>query len=93
MSVGVLRIEFSVFGARSLKEKRSVIQPFIHKIRNNYNVSITELDGDSEIDQVTIGFAHIATASKDNHRKLSQILTEAESVKDLHINSYRTEVL
>lgn len=93
MSVGVLTIDFVVFGTHSLKDKRSIIQPFINKIRNNYNVSINELDGNDDLNRTTIGFAHICSSSKCNHRKLSQILTEAKRVKDLHIENYTTEVI
>ncbi len=93
MSVGVLTIDFVVFGTRSLKDKRSIIQPFINKIRNNYNVSINELDRDDDSNRATIGFAHICSSSKCNHRKFSQIISEAERVKDLHIENYTTEVI
>ena len=93
MSVGVLKVKFVLFGTRTLKEKRSVIQPFIHKIRNNYNVSINELDGEEDPKTSTLGFAHIAKSSALNHRKLSQIVEEAERVKDLQIEHQSKEVL
>lgn len=93
MSVGIIKIEFSILGVQSLKEKRSVLQPFINKIRNNYNVSVSELDGDEDVAHSTIGFAHIANSSKLNHKKLSQVLAEAERVRDLNVDSYSTEVM
>ncbi len=93
MSVGILKIEFRVFGVKSLKDKRSLLQPFINQIRKNYNVSVSELDGDDDITRSTIGFAHIANSSKLNHQKLSQILSEAEKARDLNVDNYSTEVV
>lgn len=93
MSIGVLKVKFIIHGVNSLKEKRSIIQPFIHKIRNNYNISINELDGENDPRSATLGFAHIAKSSDLNHKKLSQIIDEAERVKNLQIEQESTEVL
>mgnify|MGYP006305359853 CR=1 FL=1 len=93
MSIGVLKVKFLIPGANSLKDKRSILQPFIHGIRNNYNVSINELDGDDDPRSATLGFAHIAKSSDLNHQKLAQIVDEAAKVKNLQIERQSTEVL
>ena len=93
MSVGVLKVKFVIFGANSLKDKRSILQPFIHRIRNNYNISINELDGSDDPRSATIGFAHIAKSRKKKKKKLAQILEEAEKVKNLQIDYHSQEVL
>lgn len=93
MSVGVLKLKFRVHGASSLKDKRSIIQPFIHRIRKNYNLSVSELDGEDDRSSVTLGFAHIAKSSDLNHRKLAKLVEEAEKVKNLQIERETKEVL
>lgn len=93
MSVGVLKVKFVLNGVSSLKEKRSVLQPFIHKIRNNYNISINELDGEDDPSTSTLGFAHIAKSSDLNYKKLSRLLEEAEKEKNLRIEDQTTEVI
>ena len=93
MSIGVLKVKFIIPGANTLKDKRSILQPFIHRIRNNYNISINELDGEDDPRTATIGFAHIAKSSDLNHRKLAQLVDEAAQVKNLQIDRQSTEVL
>ncbi|MCF7890509.1 DUF503 domain-containing protein [Candidatus Bipolaricaulota bacterium] len=93
MSIGVLKVKFIIPGASSLKEKRSILQPFIHRIRNNYNISINELDGENDPGTATLGFAHIAKSSDLNHKKMAQIADEAAKVKNLQIERQSTEVI
>ncbi len=93
MSVGVLKVKFVLSGVNSLKEKRSILQPFIHKIRNNYNISINELDGGEDPTTATLGFAHIAKSSELNYKKLSRLVEEAEKEKNLRIQDQTTEVI
>ena len=93
MSIGVLKVKFIIPGASTLKEKRSILQPFIHRIRNNYNISINELDGEDDPRSATLGFAHIAKNSKVNHKKLARLVEEAEKVKNLQIDHQSTEVI
>lgn len=37
-------VECHIYDAQSLKEKRSVIKRVIHKIRQDFNVSVAEID-------------------------------------------------
>lgn len=93
MSIGVLKVKLILSGASSLKEKRSILQPFVHKVRNNYNISINELDGGDDPTSATLGFAHIAKSSDLNYSKLSRILKETEKEKNLRIENHSTEVI
>lgn len=93
MSVGVLKVKFLLTGVSSLKEKRSILQPFINRVRNNYNISINELDGEDDPTSATLGFAHIAKSSDLNYSKLSKLVKEAEKEKNLRIEDQTTEVI
>jgi len=93
MSVGVLKVKFLLTGVNSLKEKRSILQPFINRVRSNYNISVNELDGEDDPTSATLGFAHIAKSSNLNYRKLSKLVEEAEKEKNLRIEDQTTEVI
>ena len=84
-----IRIDY----VKSLKEKRSVLQPFIKKIQNNYNVSISELDGSKEFDRAVLGVAHISDSRQVSDSKLSKLLNEAESTKGFRVSDYSLEVI
>ena len=62
-------IEFHVFipGIRSLKEKRSIIRPIIHRIQNKFNISISEVDKLDDWNEAVLMCAHVS-----NNKNLSQ---------------------
>ena len=41
--VGLLTLHFSLPGCASLKEKRGRIQPLIHRLRREFNLSVAEM--------------------------------------------------
>ena len=43
MILGVLTLELAIFDARSLKDKRRVIQSVKQRLRNTFNVSVSEV--------------------------------------------------
>jgi len=42
--IGVLTVELHIGGCRSLKEKRQVMQSLITRLRNDFNLSVAEVD-------------------------------------------------
>ena len=42
--VGILHINLSITGCRSLKEKRSRIQPILHRLHREFNLSVAEME-------------------------------------------------
>lgn len=42
--VGLLTVELYIGGCRSLKEKRQVVQSVVVRLRNDFNLSIAEID-------------------------------------------------
>ncbi len=93
MAVGILKIRLKIDYVNSLKEKRSILQPFIKNIRNNYNVSVSELDGSEQIGDVTLGIAHISDSGSGTDSKLSKLLNEAEKTRDFRVSDYSLEVI
>lgn len=43
MIIGACSIELRIPGNRSLKEKRSVLKPLLHRLRREFNVSTAEV--------------------------------------------------
>ena len=93
MSVGIAKIELSIDYVRTLKEKRSIIQPLIVKIRNNYNVSIAELDGIDEKNRAILGIAHISQNGSLSNKKISKIITEIEKSSQVMLVNYSLEII
>ena len=62
MIVGVLTLEFRLHGNDSLKGKRSVTQRLKMKLRNKFNVAVSEVAHQDVLDSLVLG---VATVSPD----------------------------
>ena len=62
MIVGILHLKFFIRGARSLKEKRSVVKSFINRVRAKHNVSVAEV---ANQDDMKIGAVAVAIVGND----------------------------
>ena len=55
MVVGLLHVELHVPGARSLKDKRSVVKSLRDQLRGRFNVAVAELDANEKWQRATVG--------------------------------------
>ncbi|RKY25628.1 MAG: DUF503 domain-containing protein, partial [Planctomycetota bacterium] len=55
MLVGTLEMFLLLRGAQSLKDKRRVVKSLKEKLRNRFEVSVAEVDGQDRIQQAVIG--------------------------------------
>jgi len=77
MTLGSLQVRLLVREARSLKDKRQVVRSIIDRLRNEYNVSIAEVDHLDNYRQVTLGIAMVGWDGKhvrDSLQKIAEAL-------------------
>jgi uncharacterized protein YlxP (DUF503 family) len=60
MTVGSLQVRLLVREARSLKDKRQVVQSIKDRLRNEFNVSIAEVDALDNRQTIVLGVATVA---------------------------------
>jgi hypothetical protein len=60
--IGVVVLYFAIPGCTSLKEKRGVIKPLIHKLHKDFNLSVVEVDQQDFWRETTIGCAAISNS-------------------------------
>ena len=92
MAVGIVRIDLSFDYVRSLKEKRSILEPLLARLRTENNVSVNELEGQNDPQHSTVGIAYIANDGKACNRKLSKIAESIENSRNFRVNNYSLEV-
>jgi len=73
MVIGTCTIELHIPGNGLLKGKRRVIKPIIARVRNEFNVSIAEMDNQDLWQSATLGVACVsarrgAAGAGANHR-------------------------
>jgi uncharacterized protein YlxP (DUF503 family) len=92
--VSLLTIKYFLPGCNSLKEKRSLLQPLISRIRKEFNVSVSEVGLQDVWQSAWIGFVCISNDSKHNVQVLQKILAYSEvqfpnlQIVEQHIENY-----
>lgn len=91
MVVGVLKIEILIPGANSLKEKRIVLKSLKDKLRNNFNLSISEVDMQ---DKWQRGLLAVAGVNKDKgylNGQLDKVIDFIETFRGVEVIDYEME--
>ncbi len=80
MPIACLTLEIRIPLARSLKDRRQVVRSVKERLRNRFNVSVSELDAAVLWQSATLGVAAIS-ASRDYLRgEMEQVLKAVEEM-------------
>lgn len=93
MFVGVLRLTFHVPHARSLKDKRRVVQRVRDRVRSRFDVSIAEVDAQDLHQRVVFGVAVVSGDAAVCDAVLEKVAHEAESSGDAVLTGRSTEIV
>ena len=93
MFVGVLRLTFHVPHARSLKDKRRVVQRLRDRVRSRFDVSIAEVDAQDLHQRAVFGVAVVSSDAAVCDAVLEKVAREAESAGDAVLTGRSTEIV
>jgi len=80
MPVGVLTLELEIPYARSLKEKRAVLQKVRDRLRSRFNVAVAELDHQDVWQHATLGVVSISNSQALLESVFQQVVSESEKI-------------
>jgi uncharacterized protein YlxP (DUF503 family) len=72
--IAALRLQFSIPGARSLKDKRRVIKSIADRLRNDFPVAVAETDFQDTWNRAEIGIAAVGNDTRFLNSMLDSIL-------------------
>ena len=90
--VGLLTIELAIFDARTLKEKRKVMQGFKQRLRNEFNVSVEELAHGDSPKCCTLGVAMIGRQTAALHSQFDKIVDVVRRTAGLTLLEYERDI-
>jgi uncharacterized protein YlxP (DUF503 family) len=94
MVIGVATLELRLPVNDSLKGKRSVIKPIIARLRNEYNVSVAEVDDQDVLRSSVIGVACISSDKAYAHGLLMKVVQSVERWRlDAELVDYEIELI
>ncbi len=74
MTVGILRLELAIHDARSLKDKRRVINGLKDRLSRTFRVSVAEVDALDLWQRAVLGVAMVANDPRFVHSCLDKIV-------------------
>lgn len=93
MIVGVLTLELAMFEARSLKDKRSVVQSLKQRLRNGFNVSVAEVAYTDTPKRCCLAVALVGSEARPLHAQLDKIVELVRGNRGLTLLEYEREFL
>jgi uncharacterized protein len=93
MFVGVLRFSLEIVGARSLKDKRSVVRSLKERVQGRLKVSIAEVGALDHPQRATLGVAVVSNSAAVCDEVLAHVASLAGTLKDAVLTDRATEIL
>lgn len=94
MVIGVATLELHIPMNGSLKGKRSVIKPIIARLRNDFNVSVAEVDEQDSLRTAVIAVACVSSDQDYAHGLLMKVVESVERMRmDAELVDYSIEMI
>ena len=93
MIVGLCTVELLIPESQSLKDKRQVLLSLKDRLREKFNLSVAEVDGQDLWQKAVLGFACVANEGRYVNQVLDQALNVIRSVPAVEIIQSRIELL
>ncbi len=92
MVIGVLRVELSLPGSHSLKDKRRLLQSLLARLHNEFNVAAAETDYQDNWQRAQLAVACVSSEGRHADQILSRVITTVEREPELVVMAYETEL-
>jgi len=94
MNAGVCKIRLHLPENQSLKEKRRIVKSIISRLRNQYNISIAEVDDQDLWQLATLGITCVSNHNQHVDEILSKVINFiVQNYPDLEIVERKIEIL
>lgn len=92
MIVGVLRVELSLPGSSSLKDKRRLLQSLLDRLHNDFNVAAAEIDHQDHWRHAVVAVSCVSNESSHANSILSRVLAVVERESEMVVTGVEMEL-
>ena len=92
MQVGVCRIFLRIPESQSLKQKRQVVKSVIDRVKNRFNVAISEVGALDSHQTAVLGAVTVSNDSRHVNRILSHVVNFIEDTASAELTDYEIEL-
>ncbi|MBI3611143.1 MAG: DUF503 domain-containing protein [Nitrospirae bacterium] len=93
MIVGICMMELYLPDNGSLKDKRQVLKSLKDRVKQRFNVSIAEVDGQDLWQKTVLGIACVGNRKDHIHSVLDKVVGAVRGTPRVEIINYRLELL
>lgn len=94
MQIGVCRVSLFLPGVQSLKGKRQIARSITSRIRNQFNVAVSEVEDQDLWQRLTLGICCVSNDAGHANQVLSNVVSFVEDQRrDLEVLDYETEII
>ena len=93
MIIAYGNINFHIPSSNSLKEKRRVLQSIISKLKNSFNISLCEIEGQDTWQYVGLGFVGVANKKYILESMLNQIEEKLNDNYEINLINFEIEYI
>jgi uncharacterized protein YlxP (DUF503 family) len=93
MTLGLCTVELHIPDGQSLKAKRQVLLSLKTRLRDKFNVSVAEVDGQDLWQRSVLGIACVANEGTHVNQVLDQALNLIRSMPAVELVQFRIELL
>ncbi|MGH2348617.1 MAG: DUF503 domain-containing protein [bacterium] len=92
MVVGVLTVEFSLPGSRSLKDKRRLVQSLVDRLHHEFHVAAAEVNHQDNLRRAGLAVACVSNAARHANQILSRVVEVVERETEMVVVDYEIEL-
>lgn len=93
MTVGLLRLSLFIPESNSLKAKRMVLHSLKARLRNNFNISVAQIDDHDKWQRATLAIATVSKDGRNAQGTMSDIVNFVERSHNINLIDYETELV
>lgn len=93
MVVGVCTVELFIGDSQSLKDKRQVLHGLKDRLRNKFNLSVAEVEGQDLWQKAILGLACVANDSRFVNQVMEQALNMIKGMPSVEVVRTQQELL
>ena len=93
MTIGILKLALFIYNSNSLKEKRMILHSLKAKLRNNFNVAVTQIDDEDKWQKATIAIVGAERDRKNMNSILSSIINFIEGFDGVDLIDHKIELI
>ncbi len=92
MIIGILKLDFRLHAVRSLKEKRRIAGSLKQKLKNTFNIAVSEVEAQDSHTRLILAVVTVSNETQHVQSLLSRVVSMAEACTSEELADTQLEI-